>query len=357
MVLIVPASAARAQDSGLSDRFRTGSEVIVGQDETISDDLYASGGRVQIAGAVNGDAIAAGGEVGVDGTVNQDVLVAGGQVRIAGEVAGDVRAAGGRVTLEGLIAEDVLVTGGQIVIARGAEIGGDLIFSGGEMTLDGTVDGDVIGNADDYRRDGSVGGREEVEAGREEVRTPTVGDRVLGGIRRYVAVLVIGALLLWLVPRLLEGAAAETRARPLPSLGVGALGAVGWILAIVVIILAAVLLSLALGLAGLGSLVATAVVGAVLAIAVLSFSFTLVVAFVADALVGLVSGRLLLRSDDGGSWPARFAALALGAALIVLFTALPAIGGVIKLLVVLLGLGSLLLAIRRRRSRGVATAT
>ena len=48
-----------------------------------------------------------------------------------------------------------------------------------------------------------------------------MADRVLGGLRRYVSILAIGVLLLWLLPRIFRGAAGTARERPLVSLGVG----------------------------------------------------------------------------------------------------------------------------------------
>ena len=350
MISVLLSGTAMAQDAQLDQKFRSGSQVSVLEDETVPDDLYASGGRVDVAGGVGGDLVAAGGAVNVGGTVEGDVLAAGGQIMIAGEVGGDARVAGGDVRLEGSVAEDVLVTGGTVIIAEGAEVGGDLVFSGGQMTVDGRVDGDVLGGAGNYSRDGSIGGSEQVSSGRPEAGPPSFGDRVLGAVRRYVAVLAVGALLLWLAPRLLRGSAVQARAGPLPSLGVGALGALGYVVLVIVILLAAVLLAIVVGLLGLGSLAATIGIAALLAIAVVTFGFAIVTAFIADAIVGLVAGGLLWRSNDDGARGRDIAALALGVALIVIVTAIPILGGIIKLLVVLVGLGALLLAFRRRRT-------
>jgi len=192
------------------------------------------------------------------------------------------------------------------------------MFSGGQMTLDGRVDGDVLGSSGNYSRNGSIGGTEKVTSGRPEAAAPpTAGDRVLGAVRRYLAILLVGALLLWLAPRLLRSSAGQARARPLPSLGVGALGAIDYGLLIIAIILVAVFVSIGLGFLGFASLVSTLGFGALLAMAALTFALVLVIVFIADAIVGIAAASLLWRSESGLTWARSFVALALGVAVVV----------------------------------------
>ncbi|MDQ4144440.1 MAG: hypothetical protein M3198_11975, partial [Actinomycetota bacterium] len=112
----------------------------------------------------------------------------------------------------------------------------------------------------------------------------------------------------------------------------------------------AVLISVILGLLGFGSLVAAIGFAAILAAAGVTFALVLITAFVADAVVGLAAGRLLLRSEDEPSRAQSFAALALGVALVVILTSIPVLGAVVKVLVLLVGLGAVVLALRRRRA-------
>jgi hypothetical protein len=346
---VVLSGTAVAQGDRLGGKFRSGSTVTVGDAETLADDLYAAGRRIDIAGRVDGDVTAAGGEVEISGTVTGDVLAIGGQVTVIGDVQGDVRAAGGSVMLEGPVGEDVAVAGGRLTIARGARIGGDLLFSSGQMSLDGSVQGDVLGSTGTYDRSGSIAGTERVSTRPREQAPPSAGDRILGTLRRYVAVVVIGVLFLWLVPRFTERAAAQARLRPLPSLGVGALGVLGFVLVLIALILAMVLASLVLGLLGLSGLVVILGMALALVAGAVIFAFVLTVAFLADALVGLALGRLMLRADEPSSKRSQFVPLALGAAVVVIVVAIPVIGGIVKFVVVLAGLGALLLAARRSR--------
>jgi cytoskeletal protein CcmA (bactofilin family) len=344
----LPAAAA-VQQSELGGKVRGGQEVTVPAGETVQGDLIASAGRVRIDGRVDGDLVASGGEVIVAGTVTGDVLAAAGSTTISGQVDGDVRAATGQARVEGRVGEDVVLGAGQATIARGAQIGGDLIVGAGRLSLDGTVTGSVLGGVGNYTRTGSVGGSEQVRVQPPE-RERTLTQRGFDLLRRYLSILVVGLLLLWLLPRAFRGAADAVRGRPLVSFGVGILGFIGAVVLLVLVILVTVLLAVALGLLSLGQLVGAAVFGGTLAAAIVAFLFFLAVAFGAQATVGLGLGRLLFRGPRR-SFLNGFLALVIGVAVVVLLSAIPVAGGFLEALVVLLGLGALLLMLRPGRRR------
>jgi cytoskeletal protein CcmA (bactofilin family) len=344
-------ATAPAQQTELGGKLRRGREVTIPAGETVQGDLVASGGTVRIDGRVDGDLAATAGQVIVAGTVTGDVLAGAGSTTISGEVGGDLRVGSGQARIEGRVGEDVLLGTGQATVDPGAQIGGDLIFAAGRMQMDGAVAGSVIGSTGMYTRGGSVGDSERVNIQQpEEEREPTLTDRVVDALRRYVSILVIGVLLLWLLPRLLRGAAAAARERPLIGFGIGVLGFIGVVVALVLLVLVTVLVAVVLALLGLGSLTGVTVFGGTLVAAIITFLFVLAVAFVAQATVGLALGRLLLRGD-GGSFPRWLGALAIGVLVVVLVAAIPVVGGWLEALVVLLGLGALLLAARPGRPR------
>jgi cytoskeletal protein CcmA (bactofilin family) len=344
----LPAAAA-AQQSELGGKVGSGREVTIAAGETVQGDLIASAGTVRIDGRVDGDLVASGGQVVVAGTVTGDVLAGAGSTTISGEVGGNLRAGTGQARIEGRVGEDVLLGVGQATVASGAQIGGDLIFGAGRMQMDGAVAGSVLGSTGNYTRGGSVGGSERVNVGQpEEEQEPTLADRTLDALRRYVSILVIGVLLLWLLPRVIRGAADAARGRPLVSFGVGILGFIAVIVLLVAVILVTVLVAIALGLLGLGSLTGVTVFGGILVAAIIVFLFVLAVAFAAQATVGLALGRLLFR-DEGRSFLGGLGALALGVLVVVLVAAIPVAGGWLEALLVLLGLGALLMARPGRR--------
>jgi cytoskeletal protein CcmA (bactofilin family) len=342
---------AAAQQSELSGKVRSGREVVIPAGETVQGDLVASGGTVRIDGRVDGDLVASGGQVIVAGTVTGDVLAAAGSTTISGQVGGDLRAASGQARIQGRVGEDALLGVGQASVASGAQIGGDLIFAAGRVQMDGAVAGSVLGSTGNYTEGGSVAGSQRVNLGQpEEAQAPTLADRTLDALRRYVSILVIGVLGLWLLSGMFRGAAEAARGRPLLSLGVGVLGFVGVIVALVLVILVTVLVAVVLGLLGLGTLAGMTVYGGILVAAIIVFAFVLAVAFAAQATVGLALGRLLLRGE-GGSFLGGLGALALGVLVVVLVAAIPVAGGFLEALLVLLGLGALLLLARPGRRR------
>ncbi len=346
-VALASLSAVTAvQQSELDGKVRSGQEVIVPAGETVQGDLVATGGTVRIDGRVDGDLLASGYRVTVAGTVTGDVLSGAGTTSVSGEVGGDLRAGTGLARIDGRVGEDVVLGAGQATVTSGAQIGGDLIFGAGRMRMDGVVAGSVVGSTNNYTGDGSVGGSERVTVEQPEgEQEPTLADRAVDVLQRYVSILVVGVLLLWLLPRMIRGAAAATRGRPLASWGVGVLGVVGVTLALVAVILVTVLVAIPLGLLGLGSLTGMTVFGGILVVAIIVFLLVLGVAFAAQATVGLALGRLLFRGE-GRSFLGGLVALAVGVLVVVLVAAIPVVGSWLEALLVLLGLGALLLMTR-----------
>lgn len=352
VALVSLPAAAAAQQTELDGKVRSGREVTIPAGETVQGDLIASAGTVRVDGRVDGDLVASGGQVIVAGTVTGDVLVGAGSTTISGEVGGDLRAGAGQARIEGRVGEDATLGVGQATVTSEAEIGGDLIFGAGRMQMDGTVEGSVLGSTGNYTRGGSVEGSEQVNVEQPEAEEePTVADRAVDALRRYVSILVVGVLLLWLLPRTLRGAADAARGRPLVSFGVGILGFVGVVVALVLVILVTVLVAILLALLGLGSLTGVTVFGGLLVAAIIVFLFVLGVAFAAQATVGLALGRLLVRGEGRSSFLGGLGALALGLLVVVLVAAIPLVGGWLEALLVLLGLGALLLMARRGRRR------
>jgi hypothetical protein len=348
LILVLAASLVLGKGQLLGGKLRTGDTVTVPADETWDGDLYLLGGRVTVAGSVDGDLTVLGGQVDVSGTVTGDVLAAGGNVSIAGEVGGDVRVAGGQVNLGGTVHEDVAVTGGQVTIPAGGDIGGDLIVAGGQVTMAGSVDGSVEGSAGNYSSGGTVGGTEHVVVAPSRAVPAAAAEPLLDGLRQFVVVFLLGALLLWLLPRGMAAAGRVLRERPGLTLGGGLLACVGYIAFLVAAIITMILLAILFGLLQMGTLVAIGVIGGLLAIFVVTFLFVLAAAFAADALVGLTVARwVMARMATGTSAESRWqnlGLLAVGAAAVVIVTSIPILGGWVKLAVVLFGLGAFAVA-------------
>jgi hypothetical protein len=361
LLVVLTIGVVLAQGGELGGKLLTGSEVTIPAGETVDHDIYAFGGTVTSNGTINGDLVVAGGNIDVNGLVTGDVLATGGRISINGPVTGDVRAAGGQVSIVGDVAEDVLVTGGQVTI--GGSVGEDLIVSSGQLNLSGTVAGSAVGTVGAYAKSGSIAGTDSITVtGNQASTLAPPSNPVLDAIRQFIAVLLVAVLALWLVPRAFGVAEAQVRERPLPSFGWGIAAVIGYVVLIVVICIVAVLLAIALGLLGFGALVGIDLIGGFVLVSGITLAFIIAAGFVADAIVGLAIARAFMErsgrsaaAPSGASMMSRdrwadLGLLAIGVAIVVVLTSLPVVGGWLKLVVVLVGLGALWLAWRRSRT-------
>lgn len=355
LLALLTTGVVLAQDQELGGKLVTGSDVTIAAGETVDHDLYVFGGTLISNGTINGDIVVAAGTIAINGPVNGDVLAAGGRLTINGAVSGDVRVAGGQVVVGGDVSEDLLVAGGQVTV--GGRVGQDLIVSGGELTLSGSVAGSTIGTVGAYDKSGTVAGNDGIRINpRGAPATPS--NPVLDAVRQFIAILVIAALALWLAPRAFAAAEAQVREQPLRSFGWGVVTLIGYVVLIVAIIVVAIILAIVLGALGFGGLLGIDLLGGFVAIAGLTLAFIVAGGFLADAIVGLALARLVtLRSGSGtttetsatrGQW-ADLGLLAAGTAVVVILSAIPAVGGLVKFVVASLGLGALWLTWRAAR--------
>ena len=367
ILLLLATTVVLGQDTLLDGKVRTGTTVTVPASETVDGNLYVFAGTITVDGTVQGDLTAFGGTINLNGSVEGDVLAAGGQLTVSGDVAGDVRMSGGTLTANDAVTGDVLAAGGTVTIGSGGSVGGDVVVAGGQVAVDGTVAGSVEGSAGAYNRSGTVGGSEHVVVRQGMWWWQTEGtiveperdvqDDVIDAVRHFVVALILGLLLVWLLPRVLRASETTLRERPAASLAGGFLAFVGYLVFVIAIALLVVVLAIVFGLARLGALVAIDIVGGVMTLGLGTFLFVLAVAFLADIVVGLVIGRLIMPGPELDRWR-EIGALALGLLVVVVVTSLPVIGGIAKLAVILFGHGAVAVAAWTRwRGRRVAPAS
>jgi hypothetical protein len=351
---------------------RQGRDVTVGSGQTISDDIYAAGGTISIAGNVNGSVIAAGGTVTVSGSVSRDVIIAGGTINVTGRVGGSIRAAGGTLTLNGPVQQDVVIAGGMIDIGSSATIGRDLVIAGGtaavsapvarrismasgDLTLRNRVGGDVRGRVDHLRLDGAqIGGNldytsnNQVQlvngaqvAGAISRHTPTdrdsgVGNGFVGWLRALIGIFALGLLFIMLLPRFSTRSIDILRSEPWLSLGIGA--------AIVVVTPIVALIAFVVGL-----LIGGWWLGLLL---IPLWILALAVGYVVS---GFLLGRLVFARLGWGRY---HDAIALLGGLIVLAVVgfIPLLGGLVGLAALVFGTGALALTVSRRARMRSSTA-
>ena len=274
------------------------------------------------------------------GTVGEDLAAAANALTLGGEIGGDADAdvdgeEGGAAPPGFLPVPQVPIPTVEpgLTLTDSALIGGNLTYrSSTEAQIDpqAQIEGDVV--------------REErpVEEEDEEATRSPLAEGVLDALGSLVSLVLVGLLLMWLVPGWIRRRAYTVLDRPLASLSWGLLGLVAFLILGLVILLATILLAIVLGLLTLGSLVALIVVLGLLAEAALVLAFWISTGYLAQIFVGFLAGVLLLESVLPGRGAGRVLPLVVGLIVYVILGAIPVLGPIVGLIVVLLGLGTLL---------------
>ncbi|MFQ6058668.1 MAG: polymer-forming cytoskeletal protein, partial [Anaerolineae bacterium] len=289
LLLALSASPALAQDGDDEGRVVFGQDVTIKAGEEVEGDLVVFDGRVTVeeGGKVDGDLVAIGGDVFVSGEVDGDLVAVGGNVRLTATavIDGDVAAIGGDLDRE----EGATVRGN---IVKGLDFGRFFRFRGAPRTT--------------FRVQRNLF----LELFFSFLRTVVVA----------LALTALGLLVVLFLPQQTQLVSHTALDQALPSLGVGFLTVlvVSVLLPLLVIICigipAAVLLGLALGVAGLFGWIA----------------------------IGLLVGERILEVLNVGE-PLPLVAVTIGVLLISFLAAVPCIGWIVALFGGLLGLGAVIL--------------
>jgi len=377
------------------DVFAGGTKVVIAEGAVVEGDVMAGGTQVDVAGRVAEDVrvggyivrvlegAEVGGEVMAGGysvdlmegaSVATDLYVGGYQLAMGGDVGRDARIGAAAVDLSGTI-------GGDATIEYGDPAGPDVMTTNPGMQF-WRVQVQEQGVAIDWPTDRAPGLRvddaAEVEGelvlrGPVEVEVPeeTAGDVsfeevapapaaaattrsagqvaqgwLVDALKRYLALLLVGAVVVALAPRVLAAAQMEIDRQPLASSGWGCLtllmAVAGLIALFVGVILGAIVLAAAQMGGTLGGLLASVTV---VAGVLLTFGMA-IAAWLAEVAVGLWLGRRLTGRPYGAPW----LPLAVGLVPVALVVTLPVIGGWLRLLAVCIGLGGLALSMYRART-------
>ncbi len=339
-------------------------------------DIFMAGSDVRVTNGSPGDAILAGGWISTSGAVQGDEVAAGGQIDLGADVAGSLYAAAGHVRLDGKVGHNARVAGAHVEVGPDAEVQGGLTIGGAEVAVDGRVGKYLQVGAGRTRIDGHVGGDVEVTSGELDVGPNAVIDGVLtyygpqpasvagtaqirGGTRflerrhwsrfrhrRFgpgawiwlAGWIVAGTILLSLWPGFSRSVSEVARARLWLALLLG--------FAVLVCVPVALLL-----------LVLT-LIGIPLAL-LLFFLYLLLLPLGYLAAAAAIGEWLLSRRRSGAAVATRQRVLMLIGVLIVLFllTRVPLLGGTLRFLLIIAGIGSLLIAGTAWHRRETVSAT
>ena len=220
---------------------------------------------------------------------------------------------------------------GGLTIKSGASIGGDLTYTAIPETMipPGTVSGDVLHKLP------------VIVTGKEQTVTEKTSSWFFTNLRNLVTLLIVGLLMVWLVPKLVQNGANAVNAKPLPSFGWGIVTIFGFFFALLALTTVVVIVAIVLGIVTLGDLLGTVIWAGIITAAGLIFGFSVAVGYVSKIIVSYVGGRLILTRlkpewAEKPYWPVAF-----GVLIFAILVAIPLLGWIINLIVVLLGLGAL----------------
>jgi hypothetical protein len=403
--MIVTVGLVGVAQPAYAAEFRNGDAVVIAEDEVIDDDLWVAGQTVTVNGMVNGDLFAAGADVTVNGPVEGSLFVTGRTLAVNGAVSGSIYASGYAFTLgpEASSGRNLYFGGFSLTTAPGSQVGRSIYSGGYQMILNGEVADNVTIGAEALELNGRVGGDVRGEVGNSDNSVPTffmpqfegampaappglrvgedaqvtgevdvnvasadaaetapfyslANERTRWVVGEFIALLILGALLLWLRPTWLRRTS-EAAERWLPSMGLGLLTVLVFVLAVPLALGLIVLLAIVGGWLTFNQLTVTILgVGlASLVFAVVLFLF--VAGLLSKLVVAYLGGRLLLQRRLTGSVSVMdFVALALGVLIYMMLRAIPlGIGWVIGFLVMLLGLGAIVFTLRRMPRPRTAT--
>ncbi|NJM70717.1 MAG: hypothetical protein HC862_11075 [Scytonema sp. RU_4_4] len=377
-------------------------------DGTVKGDAVLAGKQITINGTIDGDLIAAGQTVVINGAVNDDVRVAGQVLTLdskakvkddliaagaslenkaGSSIGGDVNFFGAQALLAGTVSQNVLgamnslelrgsVGRNMRVVAVGdpdplqapfipkpavvipqipqgltltdtAQIGGKLTYQStqnAQINQKAQVAGGVV------REELSYEGQPHRTGWNRFVQSQSPGEILLQHLQRFGALLLIGWLLLRFVPLWTQGLAATVQAQPLPSLGWGVVTFIGVWLVVCVIGIITLLLTVPLAFT-LPDLILPIIGIGTLTNLFISVGFAIFASFVPPMVLSFLGGRWLMHQLRPDRPTGRFISLLVGLVVFVILTAIPVLGSILSLIVILFGLGAVWQWGRTRMSR------
>lgn len=352
MAMPTPASATE---------FRKGDRITIGKGEVVHSDLYVAGGQIRIGGTVEGDLVVAGGDVEVTGHVEGDMLSASGHVRMTGQVDGSIRGYAGNITINGKVGRNVMTFGGDVNMDHDAAIAGSVTTGSGRLSLDGHVGRDLLAFAGQANLSGAIDGSAKIRGGELNIdssadikgpvdfegdREPQVSAQAkLGSPVRFVkrtsgpnyasphyyiwqviwmaAFILYGLVLYSLMPKF-SHEAVKSAEQYGAAAGLGVLVLFGVPIA--------------------ACIACVTVVGLFIGVSTLFVWWASV--YFAQVVVGTVVGQWLM-GRTGEFWPV-VGRMAVGVVIVRLCTTIPDVGGWVKFVAVLWGIGAISLAVFRR---------
>ncbi len=359
---------------------------------TVENDVILSGDDITVAGDVDGDLFAFGNNITIDGNVSGSIYAVGQNIGINGQVGGSVYSLALSLALgeKSLIENNLYYIGVQFTSSKGSQIGWDMNGVMLSARLGGSVGRDtkaMIGLLELIRfamdmRTGFPDSSSVIPAvsdtmaqitdapartrqakivrlsspvQEEGKRTSGTGNPVADAgtelLRQLVMFLIVGGLLAWLWPDLLNEWAGEVRQRPLSSLGNGFVFYFVGFIALLFMVFLVLAVGWGLFRIQLGELAWIFWGIGFSGIGLGFWLFLALLVFVSKVIVAYLGGLFLFekiypQAAGHKVWP-----LLAGLLIYLILVAVPYLGWFVGLLVTWLGMGAVLIVYRRHASR------
>jgi cytoskeletal protein CcmA (bactofilin family) len=321
-----------------------GAALYIGENASIGHDMVAAGASLEArpGSSVGRDGVFAGGQALFSGDLTGNLLFAGGGLDLRGKVGGNVKAAVGEVG-SGRPSPSVYMpqagvplptVNAGLTVDPAARIGGTLEYT---QTKDLSIPASVVGGQVTRILPAARSGA----APRPMTAAERIGSWFLNLLRSFVTLILIGLLLAWLAPKLVQALAEKVRGRPLPSLGWGVVAYAAFFFALLVLLVVVVLAGVIFGFLTLGGLAAAAVFAGLAIAGALIVAFVLVTAWLTKVTIGMLIGKLILNAARPGLGEHKIWPLLVGVPVVAVLVALPYIGWLFGVAVLFFGLGAL----------------
>jgi len=363
MLLSALLALAASPVSALERRVVKDGNVTIPSDETIDDSVFAAGDTVSVDGTVTGNLLVCARRVSVRGTVKGDLVALGQRVELDGNVEGNVVTAGEELALRGPVGRSLHAFVKHAGIDREAKIEGDAITFAQAADLEGQVGRDLLVFAGITNLRGDVARHASAWTGRLKVEGPvkiggdftanvadkdhlTVDSRVTvlgktethfeadkrkssGEGSRYTRPSFYVWKAVWLAAAFFTGLVLS---RLWPSFFAYRLGDTS-----------SILKPLGIGflvlIAGPVGIVLLGITMVGLPLALLALALWIAALYLSGIVVGGIAGRALLERRGATPPPPFSLALIVGLVVVTVAASIPYLGGLVRLCVLLLGLG------------------
>ncbi len=297
--------------------------------------------------------------------IEKDLLVGAYQALLSGHVGRDVRAGVGALEIDGFVGNDVIavvdgpaegqqtyffpsipdvetIVPSGIRISKDAEIGGALEYKSSVDQSD-SIEISPVGGIS-FKYDPALDPQSDIDEDGRVSSNAVFFSWLVKQIRVFITLILLGGLIIWQMPALLNKISKKAERESMPSLGWGLVSVL--VVYLGAFIAAGLIIAVAIffGVVTLGELSRVVLTAGFSSLALIMAAFGLLVSYGSKIVVAYMVGKLLIRwlapkFEDQPIWP-----MIIGVLLYTFLRAIPFLGFAIGVFVTLVGIGAMWMA-------------